>query len=106
MSKPLFEERVNATLDRCTDIFTNRGAEYGDTWAEARFLVLQSVLNKMEYKIDSIHFKAIAAAVLVDIKYWRNLGGYKDDSMIDGINYQALLAEEMVQLQLDDKKQT
>jgi len=29
------------------------------------------------------------------MKYWRFLGSYKDDNLIDGINYDAFLAEEV-----------
>jgi hypothetical protein len=39
------------------------------------------------------------SAAFCDMKYWRNLGGYKDDNLIDEMNYDGFLAEEMRELE-------
>ena len=100
---PLFEELALATMDRAKYTFAGRGVEYGDTWREARFLIMQAVARQLDCVIKPEHFRALATAAFCDMKYWRFLGGYKDDSLVDGINYQAFLAEEMRLQALPDK---
>lgn len=95
---PLFERRALATMQRAADTFAGRGAEYGDTWLEARFLIMKAVARELGCKIKPEHFRALACAALCDFKYERCGGGFKDDNLVDGINYQAFLAEEMRQL--------
>lgn len=95
MTTPLFESHASATIERATATFAGRGKEYGDTWREARFITMQAVARQLGCVIKSEHFRALATAAFCDMKYWRGLGGYKDDSLVDGINYQAFLAEEM-----------
>lgn len=92
---PLFEIRATETLARAAATFKGRGTQYGDTWQAARFLKMQAVANELGDKIDPLHFRALAAAAFADMKYWRLLGGYQDDSLLDGINYDAFLAAEM-----------
>lgn len=96
--KPLFETHALATLGRATDTYVGRGSEYGDTWRECRFLKMAAVARALGYEIKPEHFRALATAAFCDMKYWRFLGGYKDDSLLDGINYDAFLAEEVKQL--------
>jgi hypothetical protein len=99
MSNPLFETQALATIERATSTFAGRGEEYGDTWRECRFLTMQAVAKRLGLEIPTNTLRALAAAAFVDMKYWRALGGFKDDSLVDGINYQAFLAEEMRQLE-------
>lgn len=98
MKQPLFEQNANATIARVTSIFGTRGQEYGDTWGEARFVVMQAVARTLGCEIAPEHYRALATAAFVDMKYWRSLGSYKDDSMVDGVAYQSFLAEEMRKL--------
>lgn len=96
MNTPLFEKNVLSTMERCTSIFTGRGKEYGDTWKDAQLLKLKSVFKELfNFTPDDEQLRIVACASLCDLKYWRFLGGYKDDNLIDGINYDAFLAEAM-----------
>jgi hypothetical protein len=92
---PLFESHALATIERAKQTFVGRGTEYGDTWRECRFLKMRAVARALGCKIDDEHFRALATAAFCDMKYWRNLGGYKDDSLLDEMNYDGFLAEEM-----------
>jgi len=96
--KPLFETHTLATLSRAQRIFVGRGDEYGDTWRDCAFLKMEAVARALRCEIKPEHFRALAVAAFADMKYWRFLGGFKDDHLIDGINYDAFLAEEMRQL--------
>lgn len=95
---PIFESHTLTTIDRAKSTFTGRGDEYGDTWRECNFLKMKAVARALGCEINPEHFRALATAAFCDMKYWRNLGGFKDDSLIDGINYDGFLAEEMRQL--------
>jgi hypothetical protein len=93
---PLFDQRVTATLKRCTDTLRERGDQYGDTWADCQWLKLRAVLFSLwGMKISATQCRALALACFSDMKYQRLQGGYTPDHLIDGINYDAALAEEM-----------
>lgn len=97
-SGPLFAARANATLNRARDTYSVRGAQYGDTWRDCQWLTLRAVSGRLFVgRLTDSECRRLAAAVLVDVKHQRMQGGYKDDNLIDGINYAALLAEEMRQ---------
>lgn len=104
VDQPLFERRALLTIKRAIETFAGRGIEYGDTWGECTFNTMKSVARKLGCQINPEHFRALATAAFIDMKYWRHLGGYKDDSMVDGINYSAFLAEEMRQLETKETK--
>jgi hypothetical protein len=97
---PKFQENAVATLSRVRGIFEERGGQYGDTWRNCQFLTMKAVAEKYGIKIDSKFYRALATAAFVDKKYARLEGGYRDDNLIDGIAYQAYLAEEVRQLDL------
>lgn len=59
---------------------------------------MKAVARELGYEIKPEHFRALATAAFVDMKYQRLEGGYKDDSIVDGIAYQGFLAQEMVEL--------
>lgn len=100
---PLFEENVNATLGRCQNVFRDRGNQYGDTWRNSQHLTLRAAYKEITGdELPLAWCRALAAAVLVDVKQQRLEGGYRDDSLVDGINYQAFLAEEMRKLSGDE----
>jgi hypothetical protein len=94
-NKPLFERRAMATLARVQEVFKERGAQYGDSWLDCQFLAMKAVARELGAAIHEDTFRALAAAVMVDLKYQRLLGGYKQDSIDDGINYAAFLDGEM-----------
>jgi len=97
MPKQLFASHADTTIDRVRETYAERGEQYGDTWGLAPFLALKATLRRAGIVFEERDLRSIAAAVLVDIKYARLIGGYKDDSIIDGIAYSALWAEEMKQ---------
>jgi hypothetical protein len=96
---PLFEQRCNATFSAAKRIFRERGDQYGDTWRHSQHLALKAVLEKL-YEIEpgNIECQALAAAVLVDVKYQRLEGGWNADHAHDAINYEAFLADAMREL--------
>lgn len=96
---PTFTRLADITLDRCVDTYSTRGAQYADDWKARPNFALSAVAQKLGYNINPAHLRAITAAVLVDVKYSRLMGGYKDDSIIDGINYAAVLAQEMREIE-------
>lgn len=95
MSKPLFEERADRTLDKVRAVYAQRGGEYADTWRTCRFLAMKAVSMKLNLEIRDEYLRALATAAFVDMKYERLSGGFKDDSIIDGIAYGAFLVDEM-----------
>lgn len=96
---PLFEQRVTATLKRATDTFRTRGDQYGDTWRDCQWLKLRAVLFQMfGMKPTITQCRAMALASLGDVKYQRLQGGYNGDHLVDGINYDAALHEEMIEV--------
>lgn len=96
--RPMFEKRALATLKRVTDTFGQRGTEYGDTMRDCQWLVIRAVAKQLGVDIPPDKARAIAIAGMVDIKYQRYQGGYKDDNGVDGIAYQAFLTDEMSEL--------
>lgn len=98
-NKPLFELYADATLDAVRGTYAQRGTEYADTWAVLNPLAVKAVMAKFGIPEPPIgQLKAIIAAALVDVKYQRIGGGYKEDSLIDGIAYSALLVGMMGEL--------
>ena len=96
--KPMFEAMADPVIDTVRTTYAQRGEEYADTWANNRWLALKSVLDRHGVALDKVskaELDRIGAAVLVDVKYARLEGGYKEDSVIDGIAYQALWAGTM-----------
>jgi hypothetical protein len=102
-TEPMFERRANATLKRVTATFGQRGTEYGDTLADCQWLAMKATARELGVIIPDEFLRAIAVAALVDIKYQRLQGGYKDDTVVDGIAYGAVYAEEMRVLKGESK---
>lgn len=108
-SKPLFEQLLERRLGKAIKIGNERGNQYGDTLANGQWLVTLSVLREFwswglnigDFEINERGTdlaRALAIAGLVDVKYQRFEGGFKEDHLDDGINYQAVLAELMKEL--------
>lgn len=95
----LFQSHALTSLERCREIFTERGNEYSDSWRYCRFSTMKSLIRKFGLNIPEDYLRMLALAAMVDQKYSRQEGGYKDDSMLDGINYQLALAEEVRDLE-------
>lgn len=92
---PLFETLASSSLDLVRATYTQRGTEYADSWRTCQWITLQSVARKLGIPLSQEHCRAIALASLVDCKRERMAGGYKEDSLIDGIAYEAALIGEM-----------
>lgn len=99
MSKPLFEERADRTLDKVRAVYAQRGGEYADTWRTCRFIAMKATAKKLGLVIHDDFFRALATAAFYDMKYERLSGGYKDDSVIDAIAYGSFWIDEMVDLE-------
>jgi hypothetical protein len=94
-NEPLFSHHADATLMRVRATYSERGQQYGDTWRSCQWLKMKAVSRALGITIPDHACCAIALGVLGDVKYQRNMGGYKDDSTIDEIAYNAVLAEEV-----------
>ena len=95
MNPPIFETYTDETLARVRETYAQRGTEYGDSWNTCQWLTVKAVAKKLGVHIPEEFIRAVAVASLVDVKYNRLEGGYKDDTIIDSIAYKGLLAEEM-----------
>jgi hypothetical protein len=96
MSEPhLFPQRVLSAFKRTTDIFNQRGTEYGDTWKSCTWLKFKAVAKELGCIIPDDACRALVAAGLADLKYFRFGGGYKEDNFDDGINYDGFTVEEV-----------
>lgn len=92
---PLFDTNATETLKQVEDTFCQRGGEYGDTWRNGQWLAIKAVAKTMGIALNPEQARKLVAAALVDVKYQRLEGGYKEDTIIDGIAYSANLAAEM-----------
>jgi hypothetical protein len=106
MPTPLFESHTKQTIQRAIETYAGRGMEYGDTWRENQFITMKAVARELGLEIPPEFFRALATAGFVDFKYWRGLGGYKDDNIVDSMNYQGFLAQEMKELRARGKGAT
>jgi hypothetical protein len=96
-----FERNAEASLSKVHAIFTERGGQYADTWEQAHWVKTIAVAQSMGISMTNSEARKIVAAALCDVKYWRNLGGYKEDNLLDGIAYDANLMAEMA---VDEQK--
>ena len=83
------------TLDQVKATFHGRGDEYGDTWNDCQFLVMRATAKRLGAQVPDDAWRALAAAAHVDMKYQRLQGGYKADSLVDGIAYSGYLTSEV-----------
>lgn len=95
MTQQLFELNATRTINRVAQTFQQRGNEYADTWRHGQWLAMKATAERIGLNLDQDECRMLAAAALVDVKYARLMGGYKDDTVIDGIAYAANWAEEM-----------
>lgn len=95
MTEPKFSANARPVLAEAVAVFDQRGRQHGDTWRDCQWRVAQAVATELGDVVAAEHWRAIAAAVMVDIKYQRNQGGWHEDNHVDGINYAAFLVGEM-----------
>ena len=96
--KPLFQSNALATLETAIKTFSTRGIEYGDSYRIDIHLTLKNILKKYNLDIPDRLLNAITAAVLIDVKYSRQVGPFKEDTLVDMIAYSAFLNEEIKQI--------
>lgn len=96
--KPTFERLADSTIQEVTATYAQRGAQYGDSWAGSQWNTVGALCNQFQVQIPGHLLRAFALAFLVDVKYNRHKGGFKRDTLIDSIAYQAALAQEVEDL--------
>lgn len=98
----LFDELVAEGLEAAEKVCGQRGAEYGDSYAHNRCVTLNAVKQARKSAIADQTSQqwdlAEELAAMVDIKFCRLEGGYKDDTLLDLINYVAALKAHMLRL--------
>lgn len=101
MTEPLFTSALKKRLNKAIEIVDQRGKQYGDTLKDCQWLVMRAVYDELYCYISKWtsdeFFRSLAIAALCDIKYQRFQGGWNEDNIDDGINYQAILPE-MIEL--------
>ena len=103
MTEPLFNSACKKRLNKAIDIVDQRGQQYGDTLRDCQWLMLRATYEQINdmagygYFLTDESLRALAIAALCDIKYQRFQGGWNEDNIDDGINYQSILPE-MIEL--------
>ena len=90
-----FDTAVDEILTESLDITKQRGDEYGDTWADDNLMTTFTQRTLRDFGMwdpTPEQCRLILLAALIDVKDSRMLGGYKEDSLVDGINYRAVYA--------------
>jgi len=95
MIAPLFDSNASKTLAKVSATFNQRGNEYGDTWRDCQWLNMKAAAGLAGLTLDTATARLLAAAALSDVKYQRMQGGWKDDTIVDRIAYDANLAAEV-----------
>jgi hypothetical protein len=89
-----FEKGIETILGEGVAIAKQRGGEYGDSWALGNLVstFTRSTLESFGIKVTDEQLRLIQMAALIDVKDARMIGPYKEDSVVDGINYRAVFA--------------
>lgn len=98
VSESLFSRNANSTLSAVRLTYDERGGQYGDTWKDCQWLAMLATAGELGLDITRDECRVLAAAALVDVKYQRLQGGFKDDTLIDSISYQANWRAEMLKV--------
>lgn len=91
--QPSFDRACRATLEESLEVQAQRGDEYGDTWAIDNMVATFTKATLDEVFPDSIYtmeqVRLIVMAALIDVKDSRMIGAWKEDTVLDGVNYRA-----------------
>ena len=90
----LFGQNAIPVLDECLTVLKQRGSEYSDTWLLCQWFTMKAVAKSLGLELTQDQARKLTAAAFVDMKYYRLAGGYKEDSLVDLINYAANLIGE------------
>lgn len=83
-----FERTAELGHKKVRATYSQRGQEYGDTVQLNNWLILKGVMRELGFPEPSDQeCRFIFGSAMLDVKYWRNLGGYKEDSIVDGNAY-------------------
>lgn len=97
LDKQSFEGAADTALAVCSGVYSQRGNEYADTWSldHQCTTFLDATLRALGISDDLSREakRLLLAASLIDVKDSRMLGGWKLDTVIDGIAYRAAYAE-------------
>ena len=93
--EPRFTRALNRGLGILRPVFEQRSIEYGDTMEECRWLTMKSVAIAMGIDINNDEARILFLAGQDDMKYWRQLGGFNADNLIDRMAYDAALVGEL-----------
>ena len=94
----LFVRNTKKTVKEVLAVITERAKQYGDSWSEVEYLTFKAIIKKItnnQVIPSNDECRAMAAAIMCDIKYHRLKGGYKKDTIIDLISYESFLASQM-----------
>lgn len=95
--KQTFEAAMDRVLGECLDIANQRGAEYADSWHLDNIVTTFTAmaLRKFGVALTKEQLRIVLCAALVDVKDQRLASGapYKRDTVVDGINYRAMLVD-------------
>lgn len=93
--EPRFTRALNRGLGILRPVFQERSIQYGDTMEECRWLTMKSVALAVGIDINDDEARILFLAGQDDMKYWRQLGGFKADNLIDRMAYDAALVGEL-----------
>lgn len=96
--EPTFNRACRTVLEESLKVQAERGNEYGDSWTTENMnpIFLRAVIKKINggAGFSDTELRLIMLAALVDAKDSRiSNGDLKRDSVIDGINYRAVLIQ-------------
>lgn len=90
----VFNDAAERTLSAALRVCTQRGGEYQDSWALENMAstFLDATLRRFSIVLGPYEKRLLIMAALVDVKDSRLTGPWKNDSVLDGINYRAAYA--------------
>jgi hypothetical protein len=90
----VFEDGINVILGEGVAIATQRGGEYADSWHLDNLVTTftANTLSSFGVSLSPRQLRLVLLAALIDVKDSRMVGPYKEDTVIDGINYRAVFA--------------
>lgn len=100
MKQHRYEQSFRMGVQKVGEVVDERGGQYRDTLEEAQWLTLIGILEHLTgVRISNDSARVVALAALADIKYWRQLGPFKLDTLIDRVAHEATLTGELDRLE-------
>lgn len=90
-----FERSLRRGYRALEPVFAQRSTQYGDTLEECQWLTLRNIASLMGIKLTKRQARLLALAAHVDNKYWRQLGPFRRDTLLDLLAYNAALLGEL-----------